>query len=133
VSHENVEIVRAAIEAFNRREWDAAFKDAAPGFEVDLSRAVGPVHGVFTLDQSQGLLRDFAESWESLRIEPHEFIDAGDHVVVPWTLEGRGRAGIEVVTRVTWVWTIRDRALQRVCVYQERDEAFEAAGVRRGG
>jgi hypothetical protein len=35
MSQENVEIVRAWYDAFNREDWDAMLKDAAPGFEVD--------------------------------------------------------------------------------------------------
>jgi hypothetical protein len=50
-------------------------------------------------------------------------------VVVPWTLHGKGRDGIEVVTRVAWVWTIRDRAVERISVDQERQEALEAVGL----
>jgi hypothetical protein len=38
MSQENVEIVKAAIDAVNRGDWDAAFQDAAPGFEQDFSR-----------------------------------------------------------------------------------------------
>ena len=129
MSQENVEIVRALIDAFNRGDFEAVFNDVAPDAEVDLSRAVGPVHGVFRLDQFRRLVPEFAENWESLRIEPHEFIEAGEHVVVPWTLHGRGRDGIEVVTRVTWVWTIRDHAIEGVCMYQERQQALEAAGL----
>jgi ketosteroid isomerase-like protein len=129
MSEENVEIVRAAIDAANQRDWDAAFKDAAPDFEMDLSRAVGPVHGVFRLDQSLSFVKDFAEDWASLRLEPHEYIEAGEHVVVPWTLHAVGRDGIEVQTRVTWTWTIRNGAIERVCMYQERKEALEAAGL----
>ncbi len=129
MSQENVEIVRAAIDAFNRRDWETAFKDAAPHFEMDFSRAVGPVHGVFRLDQWLSLMKDFAEDWESLRLEPHEFIEAGEHVVVPWKLHAVGRDGIEVQTRTTWTWTIRNGAIERVCMYQERQEALEAAGL----
>ena len=49
MSQENVEIVKAAYDASNREDWDAFFKDVARGFEVDLSRAVGPWRGVFGL------------------------------------------------------------------------------------
>jgi ketosteroid isomerase-like protein len=42
MSQENVEIVRAAFEAINRRDVDAMLTDAAPDFELDWSRAVGP-------------------------------------------------------------------------------------------
>lgn len=130
MSHENVEIVRAAVEAADRGDWDAMFKDAAPDFEVDLSRAVGPFQGVYSLAQIRAVLDEFSSTWESLRFEPPELIDAGEHIVVPWTMYARGRDGIEVPSRVTWVWTVRDGAIVRACMYQEREHAFEAAGLR---
>jgi ketosteroid isomerase-like protein len=130
MSRENVEIIRGAIDAYNRGDFDAVLKGAAPDFEFDLSRAVGPLHGVFRLDQMREFFEDFAETWESLRLEPHEFIEAGEHVVVPWTLYAEGRDGIEVQTRVTVVWTIRAGAIVRVCMYQDRQEALVAVGLR---
>ena len=129
MSQENVEIVRAAIDAANRDDWDAFYKDMAPGFELDMSRAVGPVSGVLSLDQLRRVLEDFAGYWESLRIEPHEFIEAGDLVVVPNTGHLRGRDGIEVSVTVAWVWTIRDGAIERMVMYQSRQDALEALGL----
>ena len=46
MSQENVDIVKAWYDAFNRDDWDAMVKDAAPGFELDFSRSVGPFSGV---------------------------------------------------------------------------------------
>ena len=130
MSQENVEIVKAAIDAANREDWDSVFQaDMAPGFEMDFSRAVGPWRGLFKVDQLRRVVEEFAESWESVRIEPHEFIEAGDLVVVPWTLHVKGREGIETVARATFVWTIRDRAIERASMYQERQEALEALGL----
>ena len=129
MSQENVEIVKAAYDAFNREDWDAVFKDAAPGVEMDFSRAVGPWRGVFGLDQFRRVLAEFRETWESARLEPHEFIEAGDLVVVPSTLHLKGRDGIEVDARVTFVWTIRNGAIERVTMYQERQDALEDLGL----
>jgi ketosteroid isomerase-like protein len=129
MSQENIKIVRAAIDAYNRGDWDTFVKDAASDFEFDLSRAVGPNHGVYGRDQTQSLSSQFVEDWESVWIEPHEFIEAGEHVVVPWTMHAVGRDGIELETRVTMNWTIRNGAIERVCMYQERQEALEAAGL----
>jgi ketosteroid isomerase-like protein len=129
MSQENVEIVRAAIDAANRDDWDAFYKDMAPGFELDMSRAVGPVSGVLSLDQVRRALEDFAGYWESLRIEPGEFIEAGDLVVMPHTAHLRGRDGIEVVSRPTFVWTIRNGAIERVSLYQEKEDALEDLGL----
>jgi hypothetical protein len=45
MSKGNVELVKAAIDAVNREDWDALFRNLALGFEVDMSRANGPVQG----------------------------------------------------------------------------------------
>jgi len=50
-------------------------------------------------------------------------------VVVPWTFHAMGRDGIEVPARPTWTLTIRDGAIERICMYQEREDALEAAGL----
>ena len=130
MSQENVEIVKAIIDAYNREDWDTFFKDMAPDFELDFSRAVGPWRGVFGLDQIRRVLGEFRETWESARSEPHEFIEAGDLVVVPGTQHLKGRGGIEVVSRAASVWTIRNGAIERMVMYQEREDALEAAGLR---
>jgi ketosteroid isomerase-like protein len=129
MSQENVEIVKAAIEAWQRQDWDAMLQDVAPGFEVDLSRAIGPHQGVFNVDQVRPVLEEFAQNWESVRVEPLEFIDAGDLVVEPQTTHVRGRDGIEASATGTFVWTIRDRAIERVSLYQEREDALKALGL----
>jgi ketosteroid isomerase-like protein len=129
MSQENVEIAKASIDAYNREDWDAFFKDLAPGFEMDLSRAVGPWRGVFGPDETRRFVGELAEHWESVRIEPQEFIEAGDLVVVPWAMHGRGRDGIEVVGRATFVLTIRNGLIERNTMYQERQEALEAVGL----
>ena len=129
MSQENVEIVKAVIDAYNREDWDAVFKDAAPGAETDFSRALGPWRGVFGLDQIRRVVGEFRETWESARMEPHEFIEAGDLVVVPGTQHVKGRGGIEVAARGVYVWTIRNGAIERVVHYQERQEGLEAVGL----
>jgi ketosteroid isomerase-like protein len=77
MSHENVELVRAAIDAYNRGDRDAALKDAAPALEMDLSRALGPWRGIYGLEQIRGLWEELDEGWESIQIDPHEFIQGG--------------------------------------------------------
>ena len=48
---------------------------------------------------------------------------------MPHTVHVRGRDGIEVVSRPTFVWTIRDGAIERVTLYQERQDALEDLGL----
>jgi hypothetical protein len=70
MSHENVELVRAAIDAHNRRDIDATIKDAAPDFEYDQTRAIGMDRGVFNLDEFQSLLSTFTDNWSPSRSAP---------------------------------------------------------------
>jgi ketosteroid isomerase-like protein len=118
MSQENVEIVRGFV--------DSAM---APDAEVDFSRALGPYRGVYRLDEWRRLIDDFTETFEFVRTEPHEFIDADDHVVVPHTHYFRGRDGIETHARDTWVCTVRDGTIVRLCLYPELQEALKAAGL----
>jgi ketosteroid isomerase-like protein len=130
MSQENVGIVRAAIDALNKGDLDAYVKDAAPDYEFDFSRAVGPVSGVFKLDQMRALMEDeFFGQWEAVRMEADELIDAGEHVVVTLATSSRGRDGIEVTSLTTWVFTFREGKIVRQCYYQDKAEALEAAGL----
>jgi ketosteroid isomerase-like protein len=132
MSRENVEVLRAANDAFNRGNVDAAFKDFAPDFEIDMSRAIGINinRDVYDLDQFRRLLDEFSGTWGSFRIGVDEYIDAGERVVTPFTNQVSGRDGIELQARGTWVWTIRDGTIVRACLYQEFEEALEAAGLQ---
>jgi ketosteroid isomerase-like protein len=127
---ENVEIARAVIHAVNRGDWDAVVHDAAPSFQWDNSRAIGADNrGVFSLEEAVEFFRGVWELWQWAWIEINESIPAGDHVVVPHTAHLRGRDGIEVKARTTWLFTIRKGRIERICLYQERHEALEAAGL----
>ena len=109
MSQENVEIVRAAIGALNQGDWDAAFKDAAPDIELDNTRNLGEWRGVHTArDEVIRAWESFAEPWESVHLEVDEVIDASDQIVSRMTATLRGRGGIEVTARNSWVWRFRD-------------------------
>jgi ketosteroid isomerase-like protein len=129
MSQENLEIVKAVIEALNREDWDAAFRGAAPGFELDFSRAIGPYRGVYRLDQARRFAEDFSTIFESVRWEADQLIDAGEHVVFLGTIYYRGRDGIKTTASVKQVWTIREGAVERFVMYQERQDALEAVGL----
>jgi ketosteroid isomerase-like protein len=128
MSDENIEIVRAAIDAANQRDWDGAFKDVAPGFVWDNSRARGPDNrAVFSAEEAREFFRGAIEMWEGAVIEIDEVIPVGDHVVLPHRVQIRGRDGIELSVHTTWLFTIREGVIERVCLYQEKEEALNAA------
>ena len=129
MSQENVEIVRGFVDAINRRDWPAARKSQTPDYEYDQSRSDGPQRGVYKREQMQRFLDDIAGAWESVRYEVHDYVAAGEQVVVPFTSHVRGRDGIELQARAAWVFTIRGGAVALQCYYPSRQDALEAVGL----
>jgi ketosteroid isomerase-like protein len=126
---ENIAIVRAVIDAFNRGDWEAALEPLDPDFELDFSRAIGPVRGIFKLDQIRAFLDEFFGLWEAVRFEVDQFVEVGDQLAMSFINYHRGRDGIEVTVRPSSVYTIRDGRIVHACVYQEWQEALEAVGL----
>ena len=60
-------------------------------------------------------------------IEPEDFIESGDLVVVPNTGRVRGRDGIHAVVRSAILFEVRGDRITRIRLYQEKSEALEAA------
>ena len=128
MSQENVELTRGLIEAFNRADWEAALKDVTRDFRCDFSRANGPLRGVHSADQWRQFLDDWSQGWQHIQIDAHEFIEVGEHVVVPWTMRGTGREGIEVVARTCWAFKIHDGRLAAITYFETKSEALDAVG-----
>ena len=131
-------IVRQAYAAFNRGDVDAAFESLAPEFECDMSRAVGGNVSLDTYDlvQFRGLVDEYASSWESFQLGADEFIDAGDHVVVPFTNRARSRTlGVEMEGAALRLDDSRRNRLQGVPLPRTRrsPRSRRAVGVGRVG
>ena len=130
MSQENLEIVRAATAAWDRGDWDAVRKDAAPDVELDNTRELGEWRGVHTTaEQARRAFERFAEPWESVAIELDELIDAGPRVISCHTGTFRGRDGMALTAHNYLVWHFRDGLITRVVSYREFEEAREAAGL----
>jgi ketosteroid isomerase-like protein len=56
--------------------------------------------------------------------------EVGFEVVFSNTAHVRGRQGIKVIARSTFVYTFENGQITRLRMFQERDEALEAAGLR---
>ncbi len=85
--------------------------------------------GIYNLGQMRRLQEEFLGAWETIQAGAEDYIDAGEHVVVPFTNRFQGRDGIEVQVHGAWLGTIRDGLIVRLCLYQELQEALEAAGL----
>ena len=104
----NVERVRRGINAFNRRDFDAALATVRDDVEWErfLSRAEADSDYVRGKEELRAIWESQVEALD-IRIEPEEFIAAGDKVIVPCRMIAHGSGSeINLSTPVTWVWTI---------------------------
>jgi uncharacterized protein len=129
MSQENVEVVRRGYERFNRT-GEADYSVLDPEIVYDVSRRTfDPLvfHGHDGVREFLALIRD---QWASMRIEPQEFVDAGDMVVVSIRLVGVGKeSGVETAANAAHLWTFRNGKIVRQTVFQTMEEAIEAAGL----
>jgi ketosteroid isomerase-like protein len=131
MSEENVAVVRKGIEALNRRDVPAARALWRSDAEIDWSRSKGPLKGVYRgRAEIQSFQNEFWSTFENVEVEAHGFTQAGSDVVVPNTAHMRGRDGMEVIARSTFVFTVENGQITRLRMFQERAEALEAAGLR---
>jgi ketosteroid isomerase-like protein len=87
-----------------------------------------PVQG---WDELLGAIAEQMQAFEkgSMWLEPQEFIDTGDRLVVPYRFGGRGRhTEIEVEFSFTHVITMQAGKAVRVDVHLTKEEALEALG-----
>jgi ketosteroid isomerase-like protein len=130
MSNENVEIVRRSLDAYARRDEAALREIVDVDFELDWSRSIGWLAGVYRgIDEALRFYSGYFEAFREIVIRPDCFIHTDDLVVVPNEARQRGRGGIEVSARSCLVFTVRSGKLVRICLYQETGEALEAAGL----
>jgi ketosteroid isomerase-like protein len=66
-----------------------------------------------------------------VNLEVEELIDVGDQVVAVTRERAVGRAsGVPVVSMAVSVWTLADGKVIQVQVFDDRQQALEAAGLR---
>ena len=136
MSRENVEGVRRAIGAYNRRDFEAIRALNHPEVEVDWSASRGLEARIYPgREDVMRFMQSFLGMFEQVKMEPVRFIESGDSVVVPNRAQMRGRDGIETVARSTLVVEVHSGLVARICLYQERMKRSRpwATGVRTAG
>src|SRR5215217_990892 len=133
MSQENVELVRRATNAYNRRDIDGFLEDWAPDAVLDWSNSRGFEAGVYRgHHQIRAFVQRFLGAFDEVRIEllddPEEIEDGV--VVVENVTYLRGRDGIEVQARSAWLITIRDGEQTSLTLHQTKQDALEAAAQR---
>jgi ketosteroid isomerase-like protein len=130
MSQQNVEVMRAAMEAFNRRDGDAF--DAYLAQDAVIVPVRAAVEG--TTYRGRNAASQYCtavdESWENLEWQVEEIRDGVDWVLAVGRIRGEGRdSGAAIDARAGWVARFRDDRIANFHTYADRDEALEAVGL----
>jgi ketosteroid isomerase-like protein len=133
MSRENVELVRAAWQAWKRGDMEAIFAFYDPAIVWDQTHyETGELSAVYHgHDGVRQFFRQWLAPFEKYYAHPEEFIDAGEAVVVRIRQRGRGKqSGAEVEMPPYWqVYRLRAGRAVRIEVYRDEGEALEAVGL----
>jgi ketosteroid isomerase-like protein len=139
VSRENVELVRRLYSGLasegSPQEFEQRLTDDAlsrfldPGIEwVPVTESLLAVDRYRGFDGVRRYWGDFLSAWESYRVEPLRFYDAGDQVAVVVHIVGRTHE-LEVDETRSSLLTVRDGRIVRVESFADPDGARQAAGL----
>jgi ketosteroid isomerase-like protein len=131
MSEENVDKAREFIDAYNRRDFDAATQWFDP--EIDF---VLPSHQ--SADSGRGtehVLRFFEgleETFDDVQLLPQEYIDGGDRVATRLRHYAKGKGSGVMLDQELYhqVTTFRDGKIVRIEYFTDWNAALEAAGLR---
>jgi ketosteroid isomerase-like protein len=129
MSQENVEVIRAAYEAWNAGETDALRELHDP----DVIARYGPgwpEPGPFVGREAvMRQIEQLRETWESSAAEPiADFVDAGDRVVARFVWRGLGH-GPAFAMEGSAVYTMRKGRIFGIEYFTNHAHALEAAGL----
>jgi ketosteroid isomerase-like protein len=130
MARDNVEIVRAVLDAWNEQRLDSVshlIADDITWLEVEgrLDSAGSELKG-----RGRVLTGMDSEAWQSYRLEPETVVELNGYVLAILQEIGRGRAsGLEVEGRWGYVVTVRDGKIERVEAYRDPRRALDAAGI----
>ena len=128
---EDAERLRGAYEAFNENGVEAFLERLAPEFQLrDRESSPDRAETVYGKQGIKELFDSYMEAFDALRLEPQEFIDCGDQIVVSLHQHVRGKgSGAEVVGNIAHVWTMRGEAPFRLMIFGDKESALRALDV----
>jgi ketosteroid isomerase-like protein len=129
VSVENVEIVRRIFE-IGIRDLDAWLELCDPAIEwFPAPQSLLAGRSYRGHEDVRRFWEDLWATWEDYQVEPEEFRDFGDQVVVVNRIRARSARGMEVDEVWSSLFTLREGKIIRFQGFADRSGALEAAAV----
>jgi ketosteroid isomerase-like protein len=130
MSQENVEIVRRAVDAWNRGDlnaWLECFDEDIVWNPLPDAPDLKPIHGRQAVLE---LMQRWLEPWDRYELETLELVDLGG--VIIWTarhLAFQKRTEMALDQTMSAVCAFREDAIAEFHMFPSRDQALQAAGL----
>jgi ketosteroid isomerase-like protein len=125
---ENVKLVQRGVEHFvatGEVLWEM-IDEGVEVYDHDTPDQ-GPYHGHAGYAR---WLEDWGTAWAEWSIEPEEFTEADDSVVIFLLMKAKGRgSGIEVERQDALVYKLRNGRIVRGDYYNDREQALDSVGL----
>jgi ketosteroid isomerase-like protein len=120
------------VAAFNRGDLQAVLDDLAPDAIWDWSNSHGLDAGAFWgHDEIRGFWQQFLDTFDELRFELNEVVEVEEGLLIADNVGYvQGREGIEAQARSAWLITTGGGQITSLTLYQTKQEAPKAAGLR---
>jgi ketosteroid isomerase-like protein len=130
MSQENVDVVRQALSALDRRDVDAYLTFASPAIELinPASPLQGPAIGHKGI---RGFFRELSEYSKESEFRLEDIRAVGEQRVLAFfviTAVGRN-SDVETSVKVAGVYDLEDGKIRRAEIFSDRAEALEAVGL----
>jgi ketosteroid isomerase-like protein len=128
-SGENAAVVQAIMDAFNRRDLDAALVHFGPesAFYPVSTRALGREEPFVGHDGLREYFEITSRDWDDLEIEPVRIQETRETVTVIGEARGRGPGG-ELRATAVWTWKLKDRLVVECRVHSDPRHVRAALG-----
>jgi ketosteroid isomerase-like protein len=129
MSQANVEVVRRALAALDRRDLEAYLEVASP--QIELITPASPLQGPIT--GHEGIRKFFREIWsfsETSEFQVEEIRAVEERVLAFFAIKATARDGIQISSRPAGVYDLEHGKIRCARIFADRGEALEAVGLR---
>ncbi len=133
MSAAEIELIRVAVDAYNRRDLDAMRETTHP--EMEWLPAMSMAVEGDAYRGHDGLARYFEEmrtSWERLEVLPDEIRPHGDAYVSLGRVRARSTSGVDITQPFAFVAQFEGGQIKRLEAFLDHASALEAAGASEG-
>jgi ketosteroid isomerase-like protein len=125
VSEKNVELVRTAFQALERRDMALVEEVCHPDVVFDWSRRLLDPVVIHGYDGLERFFQEIDGIFEDVRFDVEEVVEFGDQVLMVSTGHFRGRSsGVDVTAHGAQIWSVREGKLASFRFYQSKEDAL---------